>query len=183
MRRRCVSSFGYRSVHRCRERCPPHQHITTTAHHPPTTFQPNPSSRDIAINSHVDFVGVLFVIWGLLTTLVGVSTLALGIGAVALIMSASRGGGGGQMAAGMTAAVFTTLAAIAIVWGMAHVVVGVPVRRHRAWGRFAALMLGAVDLLLLPYGTALGVYALWVLLSERGKALFVEEGTNLKPET
>ena len=127
----------------------------------------------MAIHSHVDLVGVLFVIWGLLTTLVGVSTLALGVGAVALIMSASRGGGG-QVAAGMTAAVFTTLALIAIVWGMAHVVVGVPVRRHRAWGRFVALMLGAVDLLLLPYGTALGVYALWVLLSERGKALFVE---------
>ena len=35
-----------------------------------------------------------------------------------------------------------------------------------------ALMLGSVDLLLLPYGTALGVYALWVLLNEEGKALF-----------
>jgi hypothetical protein len=33
-------------------------------------------------------------------------------------------------------------------------------------------MLGSVDLLLLPYGTALGIYALWVLLSEGGKALF-----------
>ena len=30
-------------------------------------------------------------------------------------------------------------------------------------------MLGSVDLLLLPYGTALGVYALWVLLSEDAK--------------
>jgi hypothetical protein len=118
---------------------------------------------------------VLFVIWGLLTTLVGVSTLALGVGAVALIMSASRGGGGGQVAAGMTAAVFTTLAVIAIVWGMAHVLVGVPIRRHRAWARFMALMLGSVDLLLLPYGTALGAYALWILLSERGRAMFVEQ--------
>jgi len=35
-----------------------------------------------------------------------------------------------------------------------------------------ALMLGSVDLLLLPYGTALGIYALWVLLSEGGKRLF-----------
>jgi hypothetical protein len=33
-------------------------------------------------------------------------------------------------------------------------------------------MLGAVDLLLLPYGTALGAYALWVLLNEEGKSLF-----------
>jgi hypothetical protein len=126
------------------------------------------------MTSHADFVGILFIIWGLLTTLVGLSTLALGIGAVALIMSASRGGEGGQVAAGMTAAAFTVLALIAIVWGLAHAVVGVPLRRRRPWARLAALMLGAVDLLLLPYGTALGAYALWVLLSEQGKAIFAE---------
>jgi len=28
--------------------------------------------------AHVDLLGVLFIIWGLLTTLIGVSTLALG---------------------------------------------------------------------------------------------------------
>lgn len=120
---------------------------------------------------HVDLLGVLFVVWGLLTTLVGVSTLALGVGAVALITSANRGEGG-QVAAGLTAAAFTTLAVIAMLWGAAHVVVGVPLRRRRGWARIMALMLGSIDLLLLPYGTALGVYALWVLLSERGKALF-----------
>jgi hypothetical protein len=128
------------------------------------------------MTSHADFVGILFVVWGLLTALVGLSTLALGFGAVALIMSASRGGEGGQVAAGMTAAAFTVLALIAIVWGIAHVVVGVPLRRRRSWARLAALMLGAVDLLLLPYGTALGAYAIWVLLSEEGKALFAEAG-------
>jgi hypothetical protein len=125
--------------------------------------------------AHVDFVGVLFIVWGLLTTLVGVSTLALGVGAVALIASAGRNGGGSQFAAGLTAAVFATLAIIAILWGTAHVIVGVPLRRHRPWSRLMALMLGSVDLLLLPYGTALGAYALWVLLNEGGKSLFVEE--------
>jgi hypothetical protein len=122
--------------------------------------------------AHVDFVGVLFVVWGLLTTLVGVSTLALGVGAVALIAQASRGGSGGQVAAGVIAAIFTTLAVIAIVWGAAHVGVGVPLRQRKPWARHVALMLGSVDLVLLPYGTALGVYALWVLLNEQGKALF-----------
>jgi hypothetical protein len=36
----------------------------------------------------------------------------------------------------------------------------------------AALTLGSIDLVLLPYGTALGLYALWVLLHEDGKNLF-----------
>jgi hypothetical protein len=124
------------------------------------------------VSRHVDLLGVLFIVWGLLTTLVGVSTLALGVGAFALITSASRGGAGGQFAAGVTAAVFTTLAVIAIIWGVAHIVAGVPLRRRAPWARLLALVLGSVDLILLPYGTALGVYALWVLLSEDGKSAF-----------
>jgi hypothetical protein len=71
------------------------------------------------------------------------------------------------------AVIFMTLAIIAIIWGAAHVVIGVPLRRHRPWARLMALMLGSVDLLLLPFGTALGIYALWVLLSEQGRQLFI----------
>ena len=119
--------------------------------------------------SQLEFLGVLFIVWGLLTALVGVSTLALGVGAFAIIASANRSA---SVAAGLTAAIFTTLAIIAVVWGVAHVVAGVPLRKRKPWARMLALGLGSVDLLLLPYGTALGIYALWVLLSERGKQLF-----------
>jgi len=124
------------------------------------------------VASQVDFVGVLFIVWGVLTTLVGVSTLALGVGAAAIIASASRGGRGAQLAAGLTAVAFTTLAVIAIVWGVGHILIGIPLRRRRPWARLLALMLGSVDLLLLPYGTALGCYTLWVLLNEEAKKLF-----------
>jgi hypothetical protein len=127
------------------------------------------------MKSHVDFLGLLFIVWGLLTVVIGLSTLALGVGAVALITSANRTGGG-EVAAGITAAAFTTLALIAIAWGAAHVIVGLPLRRHTPWSRLIALMLGSVDLLLLPYGTALGVYALWALLTEDGKKLFLDHG-------
>lgn len=110
-------------------------------------------------------------VWGGLTILIGGSTLALGMAAAALISSAAEAGRG-QFAAGLTAATFTVLAALAIVWGGVHVFVGMLVRRHRHWARTGALMLASVDLLLLPYGTALGVYALWVLLREDAKRLF-----------
>jgi hypothetical protein len=123
------------------------------------------------LRSHVDLVGVLFIIWGILTLLVGLSTLALAVAAAAIITSASRGGG--QFAAGVTAAAFLTLAVIAIVWGVAHIAVGIPLRRRHHAARLLALMLGAVDLLLLPFGTALGCYTLWVLLNEDGKKLFL----------
>jgi hypothetical protein len=109
-------------------------------------------------------------LWGVLTILVGTSTLALGVAAAALINTAGREAGG--FAAGVTAAAFTALALMAVAWGGAHVVVGLSLRRLRQWSRMAALSLGTIDLLLLPYGTALGVYALWVLLREESKGLF-----------
>ena len=122
--------------------------------------------------AHVEFVAVLFVVWGALTTIVGLSTLALGVAAAALFASAGLEGGGGHLAAGLTAATLTALAVIAIIWGLVHVAVGIPLRRRRHWSRLGALMLGSVDLALLPYGTALGAYTLWTLLSEDGKKLF-----------
>jgi hypothetical protein len=64
---------------------------------------------------------------------------------------------------------------IAMMWGAAHVVIGVPLRRRKSWARHAALVLGSIDLVLLPYGTALGCYTLWALLSEGGKRLFESE--------
>ena len=122
------------------------------------------------MGTHVDLVGVLFVVWGVMTMLIGASTLALGFAAASLVSSASQGGG--RFAAGLTAAVFATLAVIALIWGTAHIAVGRLLRRHRHWSRLLALMLGSVDLLLLPYGTALGVYALWVLLRDDARRLF-----------
>ena len=135
----------------------------------------NPGRDSTGMSTYVDFVGVLFIAWGLLTALIGVSTLALGIGAVAVIATTDRSGGG-EITAGLTAAFYLAIAVIAMLWGGSHVAVGVPLRQRRPWARLAAIVLGAGDLVLLPFGTALGIYALWTLLTERGKALFISEG-------
>jgi hypothetical protein len=121
--------------------------------------------------AQVELIGALFVLWGALTILVGVSTLALGVGAAALITSAGRQPGS-HVAASLTVAAFVALAAIAIAWGVAHIAVGLPLRRRVRWSRFAALLLASVDVLLPPYGTAIGAYTLWVLLREDAKKLF-----------
>ncbi len=113
------------------------------------------------ITSHVDLLGGLFMIWGVLTALIGASTLALAIAAASLIASGRTGVS--PFAANLTVASFTTLALIGLIWGGVHVAVGALLRRRRHWSRHAALMLGTVDLFLLPYGTFLGVYALWTL--------------------
>ena len=118
---------------------------------------------------HVDLLGALFMIWGVLTMLLGASMLALGIAAASL-----SGSGDGRVgfAVNLTAATFVVLAVLALAWGVAHLFVGRQLRRRLPGARLAALILGSVDLLLLPYGTALGLYALWTLLRDQTKPLF-----------
>lgn len=121
------------------------------------------------MTTHVEFVAILFVVWGALTAIVGVSTFALGIGAASLATSDS---GSAQVAAGLTAGAFITLAVIAMLWGAGHVFIGLPLRKRSPRARMLAIVAASIDLILLPFGTPLGIYALWVLLNERGKALF-----------
>jgi len=121
------------------------------------------------LNTHVDFIAILFVVWGALITVIGLSTLALGVGAATL---ANSDAGGRQVAAGLTAFAFITLAVIAILWGIGHVFIGIPLRKRSPKARLLAILAGSIDLILLPIGTPLGIYALWVLLNERAKALF-----------
>lgn len=119
---------------------------------------------------HIHLLSVLFVTWGLLTMVIGLSTLALGVGTAAFVSTSPEGSR--LVAAGLTAAAFIGLALIALGWGLVHVVVGRGLRTYGPRARMAALVLGIVDLLLLPYGTALGIYGLWTLLGEHRRRQF-----------
>ena len=62
--------------------------------------------------------------------------------------------------------------AAAIVWAAAHYLAGRGLRGRKPWARNLALILAAFNLLLLPLGTALGLYTLWVLLHEHVRVEF-----------
>jgi zinc-ribbon domain len=61
---------------------------------------------------------------------------------------------GGLMFAGFWAGVFAVIELVAA-WGLFE---------HRPWARIFSLVLGFLVLLRFPFGTALGIYTLWVLL-------------------
>ena len=119
----------------------------------------------------MDILGLLYVVWGGLFLLAGAIVLALMLGAMALVQYADSGEVSG-VAAGLTAAMFGTLAVIALAWGGFHAAAGMALRRHQPWSRTVALVFGVLDLALVPFGTALGIYALWVLLNDEARTLF-----------
>jgi hypothetical protein len=124
----------------------------------------------LAVERHVNLLGILATLWGALAILVGVSMLLLAAAATAefLAPAANRI----EFAASLTAAVFVVVGVFVLLWGGAHVWAAVLLRRRRAVGRVLSLALAIVNLLVLPFGTAFGAYALWVLLRDDGRRLF-----------
>jgi hypothetical protein len=122
------------------------------------------------VDRHVRLLGILIGLWGGLAMLVGVSMLLLASGAWMELRQSL--GTAVELAAGLTTLVFAAIGAFALLWGGTHVWASTLLRRRRPLGRVLALALALVNLLVLPFGTALGVYALWVLLTDEGRRLF-----------
>ena len=121
---------------------------------------------------HVDFLSTLYVTWGAIFALVAVAGFALAGGAFAIAESTGPVRFGSEMAARLTAVTISIISVIALVWAALHIIVGRMLKKLRPAARLMTLGLAVGNLILLPFGTALGVYALWVLLKDEGRRLF-----------
>lgn len=118
---------------------------------------------------HLHLLGILQLVWGAVGLLLGVSMLLLAIGAVAIGVTP----GADRIAAGLTAGAFAIFALALLAGGGANAWAGRELRRNQPRGRVAVLWLGALNLFVLPFGTALGIYAFWVLLHNQTRAAFI----------
>jgi hypothetical protein len=124
------------------------------------------------VKRHVAFLSTLYQTWGAIFTVVAVAGFALAGGAAAIAGSSGPVGPGSEMAARLTAVTIAIVAIIALLWGALHVWVGSALKAHRPSARLLAIGLAVGNMVLLPFGTALGGYACWVLLNEEGRRLF-----------
>ena len=120
---------------------------------------------------HVDLAALLYMLWGAINLLLSLSLVSIGV-AAALLGAEGAGEGDAPVAAGIVAAAFFGLAILDSVFGTLHLFVGSRLRRGREWARALAIVLALVNLVLVPFGTALGAYALWALLHHRSRPLF-----------
>ena len=100
----------------------------------------------------------------------GASMLLLAIGAVAIGLTSSDD----RMAAAVTAGAFVLFAIGLLVGGGVNAWAGAALRRLQPRGRTAVLGLGAINLFVLPFGTALSIYGYWVLLHNDTRRVFVQ---------
>jgi hypothetical protein len=71
----------------------------------------------------------------------------------------------------------TALVVFLVVMSVPGIVTGVGLLRLRPWARVLGIVLSALSLIMIPFGTLLGAYGLWVLLSKDTERLFAAQVT------
>ncbi len=56
------------------------------------------------------------------------------------------------------------------------IIAGIGLLRRASWGRILALVVAFLSLINFPVGTAVGIYAIWVLLQSEAEGFFRSEG-------
>jgi len=63
--------------------------------------------------------------------------------------------------------------AFSLVMSVPLIVVGRGILRWQSWAHTGGILAGAASVLLFPFGTAIGIYALWVMLLPETEPLFM----------
>src|SRR5262245_39689135 len=117
---------------------------------------------------HFDILGWLYILSGIFAELIGFS---LGVLAFGTDRGSANVGVPGP-AALPTVWFLLISGALAGLGGLLMILAGRAIVGRRRGGRTAALMLAAFNLLIVPFGTALGIYTYWVLLNDDARRAF-----------
>jgi len=104
-----------------------------------------------------------------------VALSAVGLLAAAIVFTAVVGGGllsGEEEAIFITSTVGTAVSSLVAVLSLPGLLAAYGLFKRRNWGRYLTLVLGAMNVLNVPFGTALAVYTFWVLTQDDAIRLF-----------
>lgn len=124
---------------------------------------------------HIDLLGLLYMVGGALSVAAAASLLVLALGAFSIRGNAQDANA--ALAAGLTGIVLGVIALAMAAWGGANLLAGRSLRALSPRGRIACLTLAVLNLFLLPFGTALSIYAAWVLLHPESRRLLAAEAS------
>ena len=122
------------------------------------------------MRTHVKVIAVLFLLMGTaLIIIAGFSSLFFG--ALATFVGAQDDPDAriGQAVLGLTGAAAT---AFFVLYSVPNFITGFGLLKFKPWARIFAIVLAVLALIRFPFGTAFGVYALWVLFRKDTEALF-----------
>ena len=120
------------------------------------------------MQQHVRVLGWLFIVYSAIIDVIALIVFAILGGAGAL--------SGDRQAFMVTGAVGVGIAILLFLISIPGILAGIGLLKYQQWARILALVLAVLHLFSIPLGTALGIYAFWVLLNPQVIPLFEARG-------
>ena len=124
------------------------------------------------MEQHVKILGVLNIVWGAMGALGGLVLLAIFGGVYGIAGVAIGHNPGAQIALPIIVIIGSVIALFLLILSVPSIIAGIGLLYFKPWARIFALVISVLHLFNIPIGTALGIYGLWVLLSQEGQHCF-----------
>ena len=123
------------------------------------------------MQQHVKILAVLHIVLGALGVLAGLIALTVlgGLAAFANMADLSRDN---FPAGGLLGLIGIAAFVVILCVSVPGLIAGIGLLSYQPWARLLMIIISALELPAFPLHTALGIYGLWVLLSNEGTALF-----------
>ena len=118
------------------------------------------------MEKHITLVAVLNIGFGVMGLLFACMAFLVIVGAGII--------SGDQDAMIITMMVASAIAIFFIIISLPELIGGIGLLKRRGWARILVMIIAVLDLFIIPIGTLIGVYTLWVLLNDETAKLFAQ---------
>lgn len=123
------------------------------------------------MTTHVKVLGVLYIVLSALT-LCAALFLGLGLGVASGIVGQTAPPEDAAVALPIIGVAGTAIVVFLLALSLPGLLTGIGLVKFQPWARILGIVLSAINLINIPFGTALGIYGLWVLLNKETEILF-----------
>lgn len=123
------------------------------------------------MTTHVKVLGVLYIVFSALGVCAALM-LGLGIGIAGSVVGTSASPEDAAVALPIIGVAGTALVVFLLAISLPGLITGIGLLKYQPWARIAGIVIAAINLINIPFGTALGIYGLWVLLNKETEPLF-----------
>ena len=126
------------------------------------------------METHVKILAILHIVFGALGVLLGLGIFAF-FGGIAGLIHLDRDPDA-AVAIPMIGAIGGFVMIVLLVLSIPGIIAGIGLLSYQPWARILTIVLSILDLVSIPFGTALGIYGLWILFTPEGARLFEPRG-------
>jgi len=125
------------------------------------------------VKKHIELLGILYIVYNAFSILgaILVFTVLSGIGIFSGIIVSMEEPFAGKSVIAILTALGIIISGLLLLTSIPGIIGGIGLLKYKNWARILTLILGAINLMNVPFGTLLGAYTFYVLLQHETIAL------------